>query len=84
MLQSSRLQGCLLAIQVPFAMSGSIWQKVAGLSGAAAVGLGAYGAHAFKPQDPYFLEVSTVAALHMCMLTLQLARPGLGLQPQPA
>ena len=39
-------------------MNASIWHKVAGLSGAAAVGLGAYGAHAFKPKDPYFLEVT--------------------------
>ena len=39
-------------------MNGSIWHKVAGLSGAAVVGLGAYGAHAFKPKDPYFLEVT--------------------------
>ncbi len=48
-----------------------IWHKVAGLSGAAAVGLGAYGAHAFKPQDPYFLEVRTLLALHMLMLHAQ-------------
>ena len=39
------------------AMSGSVWHKAAGLSGAAAVALGAYGAHQFKPEDPYFAEV---------------------------
>lgn len=33
-----------------------LWHGLAGLSGAAAVSLGAYGAHAFKPKDPYFLE----------------------------
>ena len=41
------------------AMSGSVWHKVAGVSGAAAVALGAYGAHQFKPEDPYFAEVHT-------------------------
>ena len=49
-------------------MNALIWHKVAGLSGAAAVGLGAYGAHAFKPQDPYFVEVSKLFVLHICML----------------
>ena len=38
-------------------MNGSVWHKAAGLSGAAAVALGAYGAHQFKPGDPYFVEV---------------------------
>lgn len=32
------------------------------------MGLGAYGAHAFKPQDPYYLEVSKAAGLHMHVL----------------
>ena len=35
----------------------SIWLRVAAVSGASAVGLGAYGAHGFKPIDPYFKEV---------------------------
>lgn len=34
----------------------SLWLRLAGLSGASAVALGAYGAHAFKPADPYFLQ----------------------------
>ncbi|CAL8462359.1 g1892 [Coccomyxa elongata] len=34
-----------------------LWHGLAALSGAAAVSLGAYGAHGFKPKDPYFLEV---------------------------
>ncbi|QDZ18103.1 hypothetical protein HOP50_01g06070 [Chloropicon primus] len=36
-------------------MSG--WRKVAGLSGALAVGLGAYGAHGFKPENAVYKEV---------------------------
>lgn len=44
-------------------MNGSIWHKIAGLSGAAAIGLGAYAAHGFKPKDTYFAEVNR-DALH--------------------
>ena len=32
------------------------WLRLAALSGASAVALGAYGAHAFKPADPHFLD----------------------------
>mmetsp|Transcript_33091 Transcript_33091/g.45867 ORF Transcript_33091/g.45867 Transcript_33091/m.45867 type:complete len:113 (+) Transcript_33091:195-533(+) len=35
-------------------MSSSIWWKIAAVSGASAVGVAAYGAHGFKPSDPYF------------------------------
>eukprot|EP00884_Botryococcus_braunii_P018208 jgi/Botrbrau1/5070/Bobra.37_1s0034.1 len=35
----------------------SMWRIFAGVSGAAAVALGAYGAHGFRPKDPYFTEV---------------------------
>lgn len=35
----------------------SLWRVLAGISGATAVGLGAYGAHGFRPTDPYFTEV---------------------------
>lgn len=43
-------------MQMPYS---HLWQVVAGISGAAAVGLGAYGAHAFKPNDKYFVEVNS-------------------------
>lgn len=36
---------------------GSIWHALAGLSGASAVGMGAYGAHGFKPVDKYYTLV---------------------------
>eukprot|EP00959_Pyramimonas_sp_CCMP1952_P407136 8532891-Pyramimonas_sp.AAC.1 len=42
----------------------SIWYKVAGLSGASAVGAAAYGAHGFKPEDPYFNKFSPPALRH--------------------
>ncbi|GLC34741.1 hypothetical protein PLESTB_001158400 [Pleodorina starrii] len=46
--------------------SGSIWFRIAAISGATAVGLGAYGAHGFKPKDSYYLEVFRRANnLHM-------------------
>jgi uncharacterized membrane protein YgdD (TMEM256/DUF423 family) len=35
----------------------SMWRTLAGLSGATAVAMGAYGAHGFRPEDPYFTEV---------------------------
>mmetsp|Transcript_37072 Transcript_37072/g.80727 ORF Transcript_37072/g.80727 Transcript_37072/m.80727 type:complete len:112 (-) Transcript_37072:166-501(-) len=35
----------------------SIWYKVAGVSGASAVGAAAYGAHGYKPEDPYYTKV---------------------------
>ena len=67
----------LLALQSASSkpMNALIWHKVAGLSGAAAVGLGAYGAHAFKPKDPYYLEASKSSVLHLHVLgTLPQAR----------
>ncbi|GJQ09818.1 hypothetical protein GpartN1_g1609.t1 [Galdieria partita] len=42
----------------------SFWFKVAGVSGAAAVGLGAFGAHGLRARvtDPYLLEIWNRAA----------------------
>jgi uncharacterized membrane protein YgdD (TMEM256/DUF423 family) len=34
-----------------------MWQRVAGVSGAAAIGFATYGAHAFRPKDDHYLEV---------------------------
>lgn len=34
-----------------------IWRIAAALSGASAVAAGAYGAHALKPRDPYYVKV---------------------------
>ena len=35
----------------------SAWHKVAGVAGASAIILGAYGAHGFKPKNPVYKEV---------------------------
>lgn len=57
----------------------NIWVRVAGFSGAAAVALGAMGAHAFKNQSEHMKDTWKVAsqyhfmhtlALSMCALTL--------------
>ena len=39
----------------------STWHSAAALSGASAVALGAYGAHAFKPDNPAFVDVRACA-----------------------
>ncbi|XP_019162784.1 PREDICTED: transmembrane protein 256 homolog isoform X2 [Ipomoea nil] len=38
------------------AMDPYMWHKIAGISGVAALGLGTYGAHAFKPKNPAYTE----------------------------
>jgi uncharacterized membrane protein YgdD (TMEM256/DUF423 family) len=34
-----------------------MWHKVAAISGMAALGLGTYGAHVFKPENPSYKQV---------------------------
>ena len=43
--------------RIPSIASSSWLTIAAGLCGASAVGVGAYGAHGFHPQDPYFEKV---------------------------
>lgn len=51
-------------------------RRLAAVSGAASVALGAYGAHGFKPQDPHFTEVFKRANhYHMIHSLLLLAAP---------
>ncbi|TKY56984.1 hypothetical protein E2542_SST21430 [Spatholobus suberectus] len=38
-------------------MDRQLWHKVAAISGVVALGLGTYGAHVFKPQDPAYKDV---------------------------
>jgi|EP01033_Poteriospumella_lacustris_P005952 uncharacterized membrane protein YgdD (TMEM256/DUF423 family) len=61
------------------ALHNNVWVRVAGVSGAVAVGLGAMGAHAFKNQSEHMKDTWRVAsqyhfihtlALSMCALTL--------------
>ncbi|KAG2438348.1 hypothetical protein HYH02_010804 [Chlamydomonas schloesseri] len=53
--------------------SGSLWFKLAAVSGCTAVGMGAYGSHGFKPQDPYYLEVFRRANHYHLLHSLLLA-----------
>ncbi|OAY34980.1 transmembrane protein 256 homolog [Manihot esculenta] len=54
----------------------NIWLKVAAISGAAALGLGTYGFHIFKPQNPAFKEVWQTASLyHLVHTAALLAAP---------
>jgi len=51
-----------------------MWFKVAGLSGASAVGAAAYGAHGYKPDDPNFTKVyqnaNSFHLLHSTMIAM--------------
>ncbi|XP_050208024.1 uncharacterized protein LOC126657393 [Mercurialis annua] len=52
------------------------WHKVAAISGVAALGLGTYGAHLFKPQNPAYKEVWQTASLyHLVHTAALLAAP---------
>ncbi|CAA7393338.1 unnamed protein product [Spirodela intermedia] len=57
-------------------MDPRMWHIVAGVSGAAAVGLGSYGAHMFKPKNPSYKEVWHTASLyHLVHTAALLAAP---------
>ncbi|KAJ7960257.1 Transmembrane protein [Quillaja saponaria] len=45
-------------------MDPRLWHKVAALSGMAALGLGTYGAHGFKPKNHTYKEVWQTASLY--------------------
>ncbi|KAH7533478.1 hypothetical protein FEM48_Zijuj04G0135200 [Ziziphus jujuba var. spinosa] len=49
-----------------------LWHKVAAISGVAALGLGTYGAHVFKPQNPTYKEVWQTASLYHLVHTAAL------------
>ncbi|GMN27684.1 hypothetical protein TIFTF001_001772 [Ficus carica] len=52
------------------------WRKVAAISGVAAVGLGAYGTHLFKPQNPVYKEVwQTASVYHLAHTVALLGAP---------
>ncbi|XP_047306809.1 transmembrane protein 256 homolog [Impatiens glandulifera] len=48
------------------------WHKVAAISGVAALGLGTYGAHFFKPQNPTYKDVWHTASLYHLVHTAAL------------
>ncbi|KAK4788488.1 hypothetical protein SAY86_019807 [Trapa natans] len=49
-----------------------IWHKVAAFSGVAALGLGTYGSHVFKPEDPAYKQVWQTASLYHLVHTAAL------------
>ncbi|KAJ8748610.1 hypothetical protein K2173_007600 [Erythroxylum novogranatense] len=53
-------------------MDPSMWHKIAAVSGVAALGLGTYGAHVFKPQNPAYKEVWQTASLYHLVHTAAL------------
>ncbi|KAM0017177.1 hypothetical protein Hdeb2414_s0027g00685101 [Helianthus debilis subsp. tardiflorus] len=53
-------------------MNPLIWHKVAAISGMAALGLGTYGAHGFKPTNPSYKEVWNTASLYHLVHTAAL------------
>ncbi|XP_071691842.1 uncharacterized protein [Rutidosis leptorrhynchoides] len=53
-------------------MNPLIWHKVAAISGMAALGLGTYGAHGFKPSNPSYKEVWNTASLYHLVHTAAL------------
>ncbi|KAI3789415.1 hypothetical protein L2E82_02210 [Cichorium intybus] len=53
-------------------MNPLMWHKVAAISGMAALGLGTYGAHGFKPKNPSYKEVWNTACLYHLVHTAAL------------
>ncbi|KAL5209320.1 hypothetical protein ABZP36_004943 [Zizania latifolia] len=49
-----------------------LWHKVAAVSGVAALGLGTYGAHMFRPENPAYKEVWHTASLYHLVHTAAL------------
>ncbi|XAR68184.1 hypothetical protein NMG60_11003225 [Bertholletia excelsa] len=57
-------------------MNPLLWHKVAAVSGVAALALGTYGAHGFKPKNPTYKEVWHTASLyHLVHTAAMLAAP---------
>ncbi|KAG8062618.1 hypothetical protein GUJ93_ZPchr0003g16937 [Zizania palustris] len=53
-------------------MDPMLWHKVAAVSGVAALGLGTYGAHMFRPKNPSYKEVWHTASLYHLVHTAAL------------
>ncbi|WOL15475.1 hypothetical protein Cni_G24256 [Canna indica] len=53
-------------------MDPKVWHKVAAISGVAALGLGTYGAHGFRPQKESYKEVWRTASLYHLVHTAAL------------
>ena len=57
------------------------WQKLAGVSGASAVGLGAYGAHGFKPENKAYEQVFKTGNQYHLIHSVLLATAPLSKRP---
>ncbi|CAN6309320.1 unnamed protein product, partial [Urochloa humidicola] len=53
-------------------MDPMLWHKVAAVSGVAALGLGTYGSHMFRPKNPAYKEVWHTASLYHLVHTAAL------------
>ncbi|KAF7832289.1 transmembrane protein 256-like protein [Senna tora] len=53
-------------------MNPLVWHKTAAVSGVAALGLGTYGAHGFRPENPFYREVWQTASLYHLVHTVAL------------
>ncbi|KAL0287848.1 UNVERIFIED_CONTAM: hypothetical protein Sangu_2673000, partial [Sesamum angustifolium] len=53
-------------------MDPRLWHKAAAVSGVAALALGTYGAHGFKPKNPSYKEVWHTASLYHLVHTAAL------------
>ncbi|KAL6506771.1 hypothetical protein OROHE_022208 [Orobanche hederae] len=62
-------------------MDPRMWHKVAALSGVAALGLGTYGSHGFKPKNPSYKEVWHTASLYHLVHTAALVAAPLTKRP---
>ncbi|KAI4308392.1 hypothetical protein L6164_031472 [Bauhinia variegata] len=62
-------------------MDPQVWHKIAGISGVAALALGTYGAHGFKPQNPSYKEVWQTASLYHLVHTAALVASPMAKHP---
>ncbi|CAL9097455.1 unnamed protein product [Musa acuminata var. zebrina] len=62
-------------------MDPRMWHKVAAISGVAAIGLGTYGAHGFKPKNPSYEEVWRTASLYHLVHTAALVGAPIAKRP---
>uniref|UniRef100_A0A0D9VZ27 Uncharacterized protein n=1 Tax=Leersia perrieri TaxID=77586 RepID=A0A0D9VZ27_9ORYZ len=62
-----KMAAAAMAIKDPM-----LWHKVAAVSGVAALGLGTYGAHMFRPKNPAYKEVWHTASLYHLVHTAAL------------
>ncbi|KAJ4976658.1 hypothetical protein NE237_001764 [Protea cynaroides] len=63
-------------------MNPAQWHKVAAISGIAALGLGTFGAHVFKPQNLVYKEVWHTASLYHLVHTAALVAAPITKRPQ--